>query len=118
MNGSRFREQVGYCAQVAGGLVVGGTTVVRFYPMLDARLRQVFGSANSHVVGGSGVEIAGYWAAWLISFGALVAVGVGVSRIGRMRLFGVTATTFFVVWGVPISLLVIAFDFGGAPSPS
>ncbi|MFE2961866.1 hypothetical protein [Nocardia tengchongensis] len=84
--------------------------------MTDFGLRRVFGSTNPHASGWKGAETARYWAAWVISFGAVVAIGMAVSATGRLRLFGVTATTFFVVCGVSISLLIIAFDFGGTPS--
>ncbi|GAB2562967.1 hypothetical protein [Nocardia heshunensis] len=113
---SRFREWLGTVVQLAGGLFIGGLMAFRVYPMIDFRLRRVFGT-DTPTPSGNGLETAGYWAAWIISFGAVVAVGVAVSKVRRIRLLGVTATTFFMVCGAVISLLFIAFDFGGAPHP-
>ncbi|MGW4245729.1 hypothetical protein [Nocardia sp. NPDC004722] len=116
MDSSRFREWLGNLVQLAGGLFVGGVMAIRVYPMIDFRLRRVFGTDTPEPTGG-GIGTAGYWAAWIISFCALVAIGVALSRVRRVRLLGVTATTFFVVCGIAVSLLFIAFDFGGAPHP-
>ncbi|MFE3984675.1 hypothetical protein ACFXPR_09350 [Nocardia tengchongensis] len=65
-----------------------------------------------------GVGTVGYWASWIVTFGVILAIGVVSSRKGRARAFATPATLAFAVIAVPISLLFIAFDFGGAPHPS
>ncbi|WP_458687146.1 hypothetical protein [Nocardia tengchongensis] len=65
-----------------------------------------------------GVGTVGYWASWVVTFGVILAIGVVSSRNGWARSFTTPATVAFAVIAVPISLLFIAFDFGGAPQPS
>ncbi|GAB3209736.1 hypothetical protein GCM10027262_32210 [Nocardia tengchongensis] len=65
-----------------------------------------------------GVGTVGYWASWIVTFGLILAIGIASSRGGRPREFATPATLAFAVIAVPISLLFIAFDFGGAPHPS
>ncbi|WP_405495436.1 hypothetical protein [Nocardia sp. NBC_00511] len=123
MVGSRggVLEMVGGIAGAVGGAVAGF-----LYPMAIIVLQRDLEITDPHRPATAtpdgpveyGVGSVGYWASWIATFAAILAIGVLGSKYRRTRTAAVPATVVFACVSVPLSLLFIAFDFGGAPHPS
>ncbi|MFE5283858.1 hypothetical protein ACFRAQ_02655 [Nocardia sp. NPDC056611] len=123
MNGKR-----GAVLEAAGGVAGGiaGAVMGFLYPCAIIVLQRSVGITDPHrpatvTQDGPveyGVGSVGYWASWIATFAAIIAIGVMGSRYRHTRAAAVPATMAFAIVTLPLALLFIAFDFGGAPHPS
>lgn len=114
--------------EIAGGIagVIGGAVTGFLYPCAIIVLQRDVGITDPHRPATAtpdgpveyGVGSVAYWMSWIATFAAILAIGVLGSRHRQTRLAALPATIVFGFVSVPVSLLFIAFDFGGTPHPS
>ncbi|MEU1208133.1 hypothetical protein [Nocardia sp. NPDC005825] len=108
----------------AGGIV--GAVLGFAYPCAIIVLQRSVGITDPHRAATVtedgpveyGVGSVGYWASWVATFAVIIAIGVVGSRYRYTRAAALPATLWFAIVALPLALLFIAFDFGGAPHPS
>ncbi|MGW4350907.1 hypothetical protein ACWELJ_02335 [Nocardia sp. NPDC004582] len=118
----------GAALEAAGGIVGGiaGAVMGFVYPWAIIALQRSVGITDpgrpATVTEDGPVEYGvgsvGYWASWIATFAAIIAIGVVGSRYRYTRVAALPATMLFAIVTLPLALLFIAFDFGGAPHPS